>query len=46
MLDEVAGFASRDLKASYALLSRYSETDVTKRVLQGENQFLQTERTF
>ena len=46
MLDEVAGFANRGLKASYALLSRYSETDVTKRFLQGENQFLQTERTF
>lgn len=46
MLDEVAGFANRDLKASYALLSRYSETDVSKRFLQGLNQYLQSERTF
>jgi len=46
MLDEVAGFANRDLKSSYALLSRYSETDVAKRFLQGDNQFLQSERAF
>lgn len=46
MLDEVAGFANRDLKSSYALLSRYSETDVAKRFLQGDNQYLQTERAF
>ena len=46
MLDEVAGFANRDLKASYALLSRYSETDVSKRFLQGLNQYLLSERAF
>lgn len=46
MLDEVAGFANRDLKASYALLARYSETDVVKRLLQGDNQYLQSERAF
>lgn len=46
MLDEVAGFANGNSRASYALLARYSETDVIKRLLAGENQFLQSERAF
>lgn len=46
MLDEVAGFANRDLKASFSLLARYSETDIAKRFLAGDNQYLQSERAF
>jgi len=46
MLDEVAGFANRDFKSSYALLNRYQETDFTKKVLQAENDFLQSERAY